>query len=216
MKREIKANVIFAVILLILVAPGAIILVRKKLNGPSDPNYMPKALHNSVAFNQPPPFPPGLPRVEPSDVSKWVGTELVARSNGLAIPIRNPTDQSAIMGSRFRTQLLGQQIIDGKLRIYLLIWDESVTQQSLLKITSVPNNLAGTIQTFASLTPPKNIRHALQRCGYVDPPVSAVWVEVNFDTNTQNVNGLTVERTDRPTQTEEIRFSPLASTTQPR
>ncbi|MBC7783096.1 MAG: hypothetical protein H7144_04585, partial [Burkholderiales bacterium] len=72
MTRELRANLIFVCILIVLVTPGFVILIKKRLASETGPNDLPHPVPHAVAYIQPPPVPPGLARVEPALVRGWI------------------------------------------------------------------------------------------------------------------------------------------------
>jgi len=187
MRKELKLNLVFFGVLAILVTPGFIILMNKKLSGSTDPNYMPDEAPVAGAYNRPPPVPPRLPRVEPAEARQWV-TQLLQQHAGTSATLARSEGGSApVIGDAFRTQLLSiaptPQAITST--VCLLIWTN--------RTDVTPTNPQVTAFRGSEQTPltdvrveridvPKTVRHALQRVGYIDPPTSAWFVQGTLKT----------------------------------
>jgi len=72
MTRETKYNLIFLAVLLPLLAPGLVVLVSKKMEPGSAPMYMPKAVRQQAAYNDPSPKRPGIERITPLETAQWI------------------------------------------------------------------------------------------------------------------------------------------------
>lgn len=178
MRRELKANLIFFGILIPLLVPGFIILMNKKLSGTTEPNYMPEALPSSVAYMQPPPIPPGLPRLEPPKVRQWVNELMTTRVPATAGSMRTQ-EGGPVMGDAARTQLLWT----GPRGIALLVWDK----RDLSEKTTTVNVIGESTMTSQSVglhrieVPRIEVRRPLQSVGYVNPPFTVSFVMAYFN-----------------------------------
>jgi hypothetical protein len=131
---------------------------------------------HQAAYIQPPPIPPRVPRIEPPEVRAWVTRQLHDRINPNTSVARDITGAGPVVGDRFVTQLV--QASDEQLA--LLIWSSGVEQASIaLDAGDGPQLLAAAIAT--SVDVPKNVRHALQQVGYVNPPEQLAWIDVPLD-----------------------------------
>ena len=159
MTRELRYNLIFFGSLIVLMSPGFVILMNKKLSGRSEPNYMPNPLPSSIAYMQPPPFSPRMQRVEPTQAREWV-TQLLKNSSILA---RTPEDRP-VMNDTSQVQLLARTPTGGT----VLLWaPASLTQKPEVKIVDAPTSLT---QSAELVDVPRPVRHAIQRAGYITPP----------------------------------------------
>lgn len=177
MRKEARLNLIFFGILLVLLAPGFIILMRKKLSGSSEPNYMPDPIPHAVGYVQPAPVPPGLPRVEPPEARQWT-TKLVHERVSPTASVLTVRDNVAIVSDAFRTQALCFVGGEPESRLLLMLWDDRVVASgSNPRIEVRFNGVQQQIEAsnVDSVPVPKDVRHALQRVGYVDPP-EKVWI----------------------------------------
>ncbi|HEX8342320.1 MAG TPA: hypothetical protein VF624_15560, partial [Tepidisphaeraceae bacterium] len=119
MSRELRLNLIFLVILLMLMAPGFYILMRKRLADTDRRADLPHPPPHSVAYVQPGPVPPHLPRVEPSAAKVWVSR--LVRDRFGAEMFRAEGNVPCISGDH-RAQLTYFAADAGRLRLQLLLW----------------------------------------------------------------------------------------------
>lgn len=173
MRKESRANIIFFLVLLVLILPGFVILMRKKLAGPTDPAHLPTLIPHQAAYIQPEPVPPRAPRIEPPAVRAWVTRELHDRVDPNATVARDSTGTGAVVSDRFATQLVHAS----DRQIVLLVWsaDSDPLTVTIGTSSGEESNLELT-RTWIDV--PKNIRHALQNVGYTDPPERIAWVQI--------------------------------------
>jgi hypothetical protein len=171
------------IILIALIAPGAYILLSKKLRGTSEPNYMPDPRHTTAAFNQPLPVPPGLPRVEPPEVRLWVSNLLQDRIHPKAA-IPRDAERSPIMSDTFRTQFLQWvPATEKSATVWLMVWDDraSITaSQPTIQIYQ-PAAATASSRNVSQIDVTQTVRDALQRVGYVNPPTRVWLIEANYE-----------------------------------
>ena len=181
MKKESKANLIFVSLLVCSMIPGIFMLVRKKLNGDMTSAALPDPVPFAVAYNQPPPFPPSLPRREPPVVREWVA-RLTQEKVGIDVSLMRSATGGPVVSDGYLTQSIA---VDGGLptghggsiKLWLLIWRESpaiTASDPVLSPVSYPENAARVI-SLEQLPVPKDVRHALQGVGYIDPP-QKIWL----------------------------------------
>jgi hypothetical protein len=196
MSRERRYNFIFFGCLLVLMTPGFFILMHKKLTGRSDPNYMPNALPSSIAYMQQPPFPPGMPVVEPSPVREWV-TQLLQNKSPLA---RTPDDRPVMNNTR-QIQLLSRTPVnDVTHNVLILLWAAAdITQQPQVKMVDGSTSL---LQSASLVDVPRPVRHALQRAGYINPPFQ-LWL-ISFEAPADTKLRLTYVNTSGETIVESV------------
>lgn len=183
MTKEGRLNLIFFAVLLLLMLPGFLILMSRKLNGPADPNYMPNPLQHVAAYMQPPPIPPTVPRTEPQEVRDWVTQLLHDRIDPKATMARSAEDGPAI-GDQFRSQVVyAHRESRTSYRVAVLIWSRDVlldgpnAPRLKLDVLDMQNQ---TTSSAEAIDVPKAIRRALQKIGYIDPPLRVVWVDATF------------------------------------
>lgn len=173
MRNESRANIIFFVVLLVLILPGFVILMRKKLSGPTDPVHLPPLVPHQAAYIQPEPVPPRAPRIEPPVVRAWVERELHDRVDPNATLARDRTGAGAVVSDRFVTQLVHAS----DRQIVLLVWSADTDPRTVkISTDSIEESDVEVTRTFIDV--PKDIRHALQDVGYTNPPERIEWVQI--------------------------------------
>jgi hypothetical protein len=183
MTREQRANLIFVSVLILLIAPGAYILLSKKLRGTSDPNFMPDPVSVSAAYNQPLPVQPGLPRVEPPEARQWIGNLLKDRIDPETSVLRDPSGGPVVTDS-FRTQVAQLSRHDTLASAWLVVWDDRndlTASQPAIVVYQGPARYQSSGRNLERLDVPVTVRHALQKVGYLDPPKRIWLVQADFD-----------------------------------
>lgn len=189
MSRELKANLVFIIALLIVAAPGVFIMMRKRMEQSSHGNggdFMRSVVPSSVAFNQPPPYRPNLPKYEPPVARAWVETEIRKTLPADARVIR-ARDGTPIMSDNSRLQLLSINTRTA----HLLLWDNPA---QLPQLTPTPTSVE-----MKKLIVPKDVRHALQNVGYVNPPEEIRELTCTFPTDASPLH-VKAEYTDAANQ----------------
>ncbi len=195
MTREARANLIFGIILFVLMAPGFVLLMRKKLSGSSEPNYMPQAPPHAAAYMQPPPVPPSVPRVEPAEVKQWLTNLLHDRVSPTASVTRGRDGSGPAISDRFTTQLLLSESPAGQpLKLHLLFWDTQFNPDGLtVSVSDEKQTLPLTVETPVTwVDVPKDIRRTLQHVGYIDPPTKIAWVTASALQNVEKITQVNV------------------------
>lgn len=182
MTREVRINLIFIGALVLLLAPGFVFLMKKKLSDTSGrSNFMPEAAPYRIAYIQPLPAPP-VPRKQPKLVRDWV-TRLAVEHFGEEVGEsgRRPFATNPFVSDRFVTECVGTFPLDGRQRVVLLQWEDNVnlstTPSTAVRVFD-ENDVGVDCQTAAveRVDVPPDVRHALQDVGYVDPPVHVWWI----------------------------------------
>ncbi|MDB5326591.1 MAG: hypothetical protein JWM57_2160 [Phycisphaerales bacterium] len=188
MTREVRANAIFVCVLVVLCAPGFYMLMKKRLSGSGDSNAQPVPALYSAAYNQPPPFDPRLPRIEPATVRDWVRGLLQARQGSTVRVARDgeSPDAGPVISDQFVTQLAGISAnSDGSLALSLLRWAD--TGEQTTESPKVTADLGGRsveliVNRMDPIEVPPNVRHALQAVGYITPPLRVWWIACTVPT----------------------------------
>lgn len=176
MKTESKANLIFVTILIILMVPGVFMLVRRKLNGDRTSAALPDPVPYALAYNQPPPTPPGLPRMEPPFVRDWV-QQIVREKIGIDTSVLRNANEPIVSDAYFTQALSVTRHENGPSDIWLMIWRDAPTPSAgdpQIFLTPASAKPAASI-SIEPIDVPKDVRHALQGVGYIDPP-PRVWL----------------------------------------
>ena len=192
MTREVRANVIFLLVLFFLAAPGFGLLMYRKLHGTARPNDLPEAVSVSTAYMQPLPVDPRLPRREPRVVRDWVRQLLQAREGPDVKVMRDGEGEAAgpLVSDRFVTQLAGMSAdADGSLKLVLVRWDaktDLATEQPKLFAETNGHRVDGKILLTESTEVPREVRYALQDVGYIDPPARVWWITATLPKSAAN------------------------------
>ena len=197
MKRENKINLIFIIVLIAAMIPGLTILIRRKLSGQGASAVMPDVPPFAVAYNQPPPYPPGLQRIEPLAVREWVRS-VVRDKIGKEIPLLS-NSQGAIVSDAFFTQAVAvvQQPNNGT-DLWLLIWRDAPPPSKTDPAVGRTGGDDAAVQSLTAIDVPLDVRHALQDVGYIDPPKHA-WLGCYRFAGDQPPKDITLaHRTGRP------------------
>jgi hypothetical protein len=182
MTREVRANVLFLIGLAVLMTPGFIILMNKKLsNNPGKSNAMPDPVPYQIAYMQPLPAPP-VPRREPPAVRRWVHDQIEKRlGNASAREFDRTSNSGPIVSDHFITQFLGLSFhpTGKEATLTLLRWDVRTDIAAI--VPTIEADFAVGSMKFSrpaveAVEVPKDIRHALQDVGYVDPPQKVWWI----------------------------------------
>lgn len=186
MARETRINLIFLAVLLALLAPGALILVRKKMQPGAKPILgEPDVRRESVPYMLTWPQPPGMKRSVPPRTAAWVRE--TARSLGVpsAGPATRPAGdgQAEVVVSRQRWfELLGAAPSgDGTMRAWLLAWEPPpgvVGPTMAVAAESGGQRRDGRVVSSQAVPLPPEVRKELQEAGYIRPPPAVTFIEV--------------------------------------
>jgi hypothetical protein len=202
MKKETRNNLIFITILLALILPGAVILVKKKMQPGERPIGAPDPVRKTTGYMDPYPAET-VPRLAPPLTLQWVA--------GLAVeppstPPGSPAPDTGIAWQRLTrktsatspqpevgpadapaAQRAGEQLMSpnrlfqlvsfaprtGTLR--LIVWDaDTPADQLRVSLDGKPADLSAAWRVDM----PKPVRHDLQEAGYVLPPERVLVVDL--------------------------------------
>lgn len=196
MTREARANLIFLAIFLVVSIPGAIILVRKKMDPLSRPMWIPDGRLTRLVYIDPTDAPPTMPRMAPAITSAWVADEARARFGITIVPMLLMEDGSTtpvISDSRY-FQLLGTKRIGSSFTIHLLVWNlprgSGTPDVSITRLLN-PTDQSSRMPVPFTIQPaqiPADVKRDLQDSGFPKPPQHVLWMEATL--------------TDAPTATE--------------
>jgi hypothetical protein len=178
MKRESRANLIFLVLFLIISIPGAIILVRKKMDPLSRPMWIPDGRRESMVYIDPTDAPPNVRRFAPAITSLWLADEARARFGADSLATRSINDATAtpIVSDNRYFQLLNTAQNGENFNIYLAFWNLPRGEGAVaLSITA-----NGQPAQFAIVESPipAAVKKDLQDSGLPRPPQRIGWVSV--------------------------------------
>lgn len=216
MKREHKINVVFAIVLLALVAPGGVILFRKKSQVGERPIGSPDPVRKTTAYMDPYPAE-SFDRLAPILTLQWVGGLAMSDTPTDAVRVTRATTQPVVTGPREQRVRLsvGEAIFygetpggspeaqvmsdgrrfqvvargaggDGWLRA--IIWDANVDEAA---ITATIDGRPARVLSARRVIMPKTVRHELQEAGYVLPPDNVTVVDVAVPADSARELGLT-------------------------
>lgn len=179
MTRETKANLIFLSLFVALSVPGGIILFKKKLNS-TRMMYLPDPVNRTLAYMDPMPAPPNVPRVVPPLTAGWVAQLAAGRS----VPMR-PDAAGAplpVMSKNQLFQVVACEPADDHWTLRLLAWDERLRPDAsrLTALADAGSPVAGRILSAEELPLPAPVRKELQDSGFTRPPERVVLVHVHF------------------------------------
>lgn len=188
MNRETKRNLIFVVILLALLLPGAIILFNKKMGPDSRIMYLPESAPHEAAFIDPLMTADRIVRVAPELTRQWtadVTTDLRPAQIALR-PVADGTMMPLVTENR-AVQVAQIRPHGNELDLVLLVWDpafENPSADNFFCAITLPqansHPLLGKITSVQPLELPKNVYHDLQNVGYVRPPQVIYRVDVQW------------------------------------
>ncbi len=149
-------------------APGAVILFRKKLEPTSRRMYMPDPVISSTAWCDPIP-PESLKRIIPAKSAAWFAGE-TQRVFGVASPSGwTASDRpEPVMSNRRWFQLISSDAT----HVCIAIWDDRATAENL-------HPDSGTVLKAELVPVPKDVRHDLQDVGFVLPPERVLFADIS-------------------------------------
>lgn len=178
MERESRRNLIFLVILLVLLAPGAVILFTKKLKTGEGILQKPESGLYQAAFVDPLPQASNIVRVAPKKTRLWTAEVTSDRKPADLFTIAQPDGSRIPLVTENRSVQVAQVQVEGRrLKMVLLLWDPSITNvtarnfQCVLTIKKYPKTfLQEKVISLEPVEVPLEIYHDLQDVGYVLPP----------------------------------------------
>lgn len=180
MDRETRWNLWFLIILVILLTPGAVMLVRKKIDPAAKPMYLPDAMPRQAAYNDAIQTNPRVERALPPQTVQWVQT--LAQQHWPRVKTVGPvTLHGGVISIRRYFEVVTSAVDDqGILRLGVVTWDPAMTGQPSALQFAVDGQ-ALKISVFNSHAVPKEVRKELQGLRFVDPPVKVGWMELNTE-----------------------------------
>lgn len=181
MNRETRANLIFLVVLLVLMIPGMVIVIRKKLQPGGRAMAMPDAIPHEAAYIDYVMQKPGIRRVTPPTTSAWVIQIATRRWKGAAG--EKLTEKQILRGQGSEkhgfevvalTHRGGSDEVD---RAGVVAWDPDLSINPMVAKFST-NGRALKIMAFDQVGIPPEVRHELQAVGFVNPPRLVGWYEL--------------------------------------
>lgn len=191
MRREVRLNLIVVVSVLALSLPGAVILVRKKLQPGSHSQFMPDPVPTRVAWNDPFDAPPRLRRAVPSLAEQWMD-ELASQHGGGGYARRGP-ERLPVMSPSRRAQLLtrdadaavvmwwptgsAEQANERAPRRWRVIGDPVAPAGDAWGLPEASGRVVESID-LGEATVPEPVRRQLERMAYAKPPRRVALIRV--------------------------------------
>jgi hypothetical protein len=193
MSRETRINLIVLGVLLVALAPGAVILFNKKYDPTARPMNQPDFVKRHLVFLDPTPAPASIRRMMPTVTAAWVN-DLSRQRFGVGMMTLGPdhvgddstTDdgqpQPVMSEKRLAQVVTVREFADG-IDVGLLVWNlPRGTKSAALRLEALvegaPEAAASpTVEVTSSelLTIPAAIKRDLQLSGYPGPPQQALW-----------------------------------------
>lgn len=169
MQRETRINLIFLALFIVLIAPGAVILVRKKLQPSASRMDMPDPVRRQLPYMAPQVTPPEVTRFIPPRTSVWL-QEVIRRRTGLdAMLLR---DREPVMSADRRLQLVGVAGVQA----HLLVWaPQLLDPRPEVRFEGESLEIAITTEPI-----PEEIRREWVSMGFVKPPAEVGWLTVQL------------------------------------
>jgi hypothetical protein len=184
MTRETRANLIFLGLFLAVSLPGAVILVKKKMQPGAAPMGMPDFVRRRVPYMVPLATPDDqVLRVVPPQTGAGVGELIRRRAAGAAEPRHGPLP---VTSSDRVVQVTGLKEEGGRTLLYLLAWEggygtEAARYRVVATAGAAGERFDGRVVTAEPIPVPEAVKKELMSGGYVKPPAQVTWIEVAFD-----------------------------------
>ena len=168
MRRETRLNLVWIVLLIVFMLPGAIIITRKKFKSGEQPMSLREPVRMSAVFMDPSGFPEDFHRVVPRRTADWV-TELLRAELGSGVDmllIEQGVNRTPPMSSSRRVQLVGWSGLSPR-RALLLAWDESAPDDVAI---AAEDDSTPVVLRRRAVALPREVSLELRDAGYVRPP----------------------------------------------
>jgi hypothetical protein len=186
MTRETRLNLIVLAIVLAILAPGAVILFRKKLQPTLKPMAAPHAVQREHAYLSRLEAPPGIKRVEPAHTARWI--EGVVRErigdarslNEAGRTIIRPTDRDALplVSEKKTFQVVAAEPRENEVRVWLMLWDPEPARDETWSVRTADGEAQFRIVQTLRIEVPDLVREELGETGVLRPPHAVTWQEL--------------------------------------
>lgn len=216
---ETRANVVFIIVIVALVLPGAIIMTKKKLSKNEGYPMLSQPVRRELAYIDITAGNSALPRVVPPLTGDFVASITSQRlfyHEGLQSLVELGSKIPPILSADRSTQLVAMNTTPGRTAFGLLCWSDNATP--------VDEIWSFSAQTDAGPAPakgvgmemillPLDVRRELQKYGYINPPAQVIWILVRVDSE-QRVKSLRVKYEGRKTQIDQTISIPFDGSSQ--
>jgi hypothetical protein len=186
MTRETRLNLIVLAIVLAILAPGGVILFRKKLQPTLKPMAAPHAVQREHAYLSPLEAPPGIKRVEPAHTARWIEGVVRARI-GDARTLRDagrtiirPTDRDGLplVSEKKTFQVVAAEALESEVRVWLMLWDAEPVREETWSVKTPADEPPFRIVATLPIEVPPLVREELGETGVLRPPHEVIWQEL--------------------------------------
>ena len=202
MKGETRANLIFILLLIPVLAPGAIILARKSYDTGTAPLAAPPATRAEYAYNDPWQRPPGQMRIVPEKTGRFVAEQarqrFAVREQGQAHWFKQ-----VISSARGFEVLAAANEGDGTVRLGVLSWNPVLTEAAAAARWTLDGRPLA-YRGFEAVDLPEPLRQELVKIGFVRPPKQVGWYELALEPARQQQDG--TEAAAEPARSSEGRW----------
>lgn len=162
MTKEVRNNLIFFALFMVISVPGAVMLFKKKLDPEAAPMYLPKPTPNQAAYMHPIEVPTRVARVMPVGVAEW--TAGLAGEHFPALQLRETG--LPVMSRDRHVEVLASGVDE----IGLLVWDDA----------SAVTVDAGSAEVVEQLDVPGYLVESIKNVGYPVPPARVTVVRLEL------------------------------------
>jgi hypothetical protein len=202
MTKETRYNLIFLVIVIVVLLPGAIFLFRKKMDPNARRADLPDAVPRTVAFMDPQPLPPGMRRVAPPKTVQWLHELARERAGADASSNLVDSDGLPLMSDDKTFQVVAIKQDRETTHIWLACWDpvdEEFFRSAEWSLALHDRALPAKSGAVESIPIPNPVRDELGENGLLKPPKTLAWRELIFprqSAETWRLSGRSSAKTD--------------------
>lgn len=167
MKRETRINLLVIAIILAVMIPGGVRLAHLAYTEGRGPSASPTPARKAVAYMDPRPFDPSIPRVAPPATVAW----LEGIAHRFAPPDTQPAAAQRSMSAHLRFELLRHVYADREQQFVVIIWHRAAEP---VNFTLTADSRAHRCETLArdTLALPPRVRRELLAIGYETAPTA--------------------------------------------
>ncbi|MCC7407047.1 MAG: hypothetical protein IT442_03190 [Phycisphaeraceae bacterium] len=203
LSRETRLNLIVLAVLAVLLAPGAVILVRKQLSSSTRIEFLRDPVRVEAAYLDPVDLPSHIRRIVPTPVTAWLRT----LPDTSATPALTLTWRQGLVSLRRKFEIVTVAPLSpasspgsppGSCRITLAAWDPAMTRAAANVAFNCEKG-AITLLSTRTVDIPDPVRESLKNAGWTTPPHQLGWFELELRervpdiTTTQPLADLTLE-----------------------
>jgi hypothetical protein len=181
MRSETRVNLIFLTVFVAISLPGAVILVRKKLQPGAPRMDQPDPIVTRLPYMTPLPAPPDVKWIVPDRTRAWL-EEITREQNGssriLSAAPPGPRWQPVISPVHL-LQLMAITDKESSKKVSVLLWNgqiEPSASRYTVKIDGAPGRVIGVHEFII----PAQVRQELVRLDYGRPPERLIWLDAEL------------------------------------